>query len=280
MSNILTMILDHKRAEVAHRIGGQPLAELKARAAEAPPTRGFRHALEERVALGEVAVIAEIKKASPSKGVIRADFSPATFAHSYAAAGACCLSVLTDERFFQGADEDLRLARSACALPVLRKDFIIEPYQVYESRAIGADCLLLIVAALDDNELAELSDLAATLGLDVLVEVHDADELARALLLDFPLIGINNRDLRTFKIRLETTLELLKYVPEDRLVVTESGIHGIEDVERMRAHDVHAFLIGETFMRAPDPGAELAGLLAAAAGREQPTRDPVTHRVD
>ncbi|MDH3639294.1 MAG: indole-3-glycerol phosphate synthase TrpC [Gammaproteobacteria bacterium] len=274
-SDILTQILDYKRGEVARRAAARPRADLEAAAAEAPAPRGFLNALRRRVTRGEVAVIAEIKKASPSKGVIREDFSPSAFARSYAAAGACCLSVLTDERFFQGADEDLVAVRSVCALPVLRKDFVIEPYQVYESRSIGADCILLIVAALDDTQLSELMDLAVALGLDVLVEVHDADELARVLHLDAPLIGVNNRNLRTFETRLETTLDLLKHIPEDRLVVTESGIHGVPDVERMQAHGVHAFLIGEAFMRAPDPGVKLAELLNATSAQQRFTRTSV-----
>ena len=272
-SDILAQILRHKRGEVARRAAARPRAELAAQAVRTPQPRGFMAAVRQRVMRGDAAVIAEIKKASPSKGVIREDFSPSAFARSYAAAGACCLSVLTDERFFQGADEDLKAARSACDLPVLRKDFVIDPYQIYESRCIGADCILLIVAALDDTELSEMAGLASTMGMDVLVEIHDAGELARALRLDVPLIGINNRNLRTFETRLETTLDLLPHIPEDRLVVTESGIHGVPDMKRMRSHGVHAFLIGETFMRASDPGAKLAELLAANAAKQRVASD-------
>jgi indole-3-glycerol phosphate synthase len=207
-------------------------------------------------------VIAEIKKASPSKGLLRADFHPAEIARSYQAGGAACLSVLTDVDFFQGADDHLRQARGACALPVLRKDFVIDPYQVYEARAIGADCILLIVACLGDAALRELAGLATHLDMDVLVEVHDADELARALAVPGRLIGINNRDLRSFDVRLETTLGLLDAIPPQRLVVTESGIHTREDVGRMRQAGVHAFLVGESFMRADDPGEKLKDLFA------------------
>ena len=214
---------------------------------------------------GDAAVIAEIKKASPSKGVIRPDFDPEQIARSYAAGGATCLSVLTDEAFFQGADHYLKAARRACALPVLRKDFIIDAYQVWEARAIGADCVLLIVAALDDAQLSDLSGLALDLGMDVLVEVHDAGELTRALALPLPLIGINNRDLRSFETRLETTIELLASIPEERIVVTESGIHQPADVHYLRRHGVHAFLVGEAFMRAEDPGARLAQLFGGSA---------------
>jgi len=217
-------------------------------------------AIRKRLDGGEPAVIAEIKKASPSKGVIRPDFDPAAIAKSYEAGGAACLSVLTDVDFFQGADEYLVQARTACALPVLRKDFIVDPYQVVEARAIGADCILLIAAALDDTRMQELAGTAQELGLDVLVEVHDGEELERALRLELPLVGINNRDLRTFETRLETTLELLDAIPGDRIVVTESGIHTPDDVARMREHGVHAFLVGETFMRAEQPGERLAEL--------------------
>jgi len=216
--------------------------------------------LRAAVDAGRPAVIAEIKKASPSAGVIRPHFEPAAIARSYEAGGAACLSVLTDREFFQGGDEYLREARAACRLPVLRKDFIVDEYQVYEARAIEADCILLIVAALGDAQLRELAGLAAHLEMDVLVEVHDEEELDRALALDTPLIGVNNRDLRTFRTRLDTTLRLKARVPEDRLVVTESGIHTREDVARMRANGVHAFQVGEAFMRAPDPGQKLAEL--------------------
>jgi indole-3-glycerol phosphate synthase len=230
----------------------------------ADPPRGFVAALRGRIGQGEAAVIAEIKKASPSKGLLRPDFDPAAIARSYAANGAACLSVLTDVDFFQGADAYLRQARAACPLPVLRKDFVIDPYQVYEARALDADCILLIVAALDDAELSALHRLALTLGMDALVEVHDGEELERALDLDAAMIGINNRDLRSFETRLETTLDLRASVPAGVLLVTESGILASEDVARMRAADVHAFLVGEAFMRAEDPGAALTRLFGRA----------------
>jgi indole-3-glycerol phosphate synthase len=265
-SDILEKILRRKAEEIAERRARVPRAELTRRAALAPPVRGFVEAIEQRIAQGQPAVIAEIKKASPSKGLLRADFRPAEVAKSYAAAGAACLSVLTDADFFQGADEYLQQARAACALPVLRKDFTIDPYQVDEARALGADCILLIVAALDDVALGELAGTAQHLGMDVLVEVHDGEELDRALGLNTALIGINNRNLRTFETRLETTLELLDRVPNDRIVVTESGFHTPADVVRMRAAGVHAFLVGEAFMRAPDPGRKLAELFGRAAG--------------
>ncbi|OGI57048.1 MAG: indole-3-glycerol-phosphate synthase, partial [Candidatus Muproteobacteria bacterium RBG_19FT_COMBO_61_10] len=226
----------------------------------APALRGFAGAIGQRLKAGRAAVIAEIKKASPSKGLLRADFHPAEIAASYERGGATCLSVLTDVDFFQGADEYLQQARAACALPVLRKDFMLDPYQVYEARVLGADCILLIVAILGDTQMQELAGHARDIGMDVLVEVHDAQELARALPLNTPLIGINNRDLRTFETRLETTLDLLSQIPADRIVITESGIHTPADVARMRAHGVHAFLVGEAFMRADDPGAKLAEL--------------------
>jgi indole-3-glycerol phosphate synthase len=222
--------------------------------------RDFEAALRARLAQGDAAVIAEVKKASPSKGVLRAAFDPAAIARAYAANGAACLSVLTDRQFFQGAPEHLVAARGACSLPVLRKDFVVDPYQVYEARAMGADCVLLIVAALDPARMRALEAAARALGLDVLVEVHDAAELDLALALHTPLIGINNRNLRTFETRLETTLDLLPRIPPDRLLVTESGILAKSDVARMRAAGVHAFLVGEAFMRAPDPGRALAEL--------------------
>jgi indole-3-glycerol phosphate synthase len=262
MADILQRILARKREEVADRALHVPLRSLVARCADLPEPRGFADALESRIARGEAAVIAEIKKASPSKGVIRERFDPAAIAQSYERGGAACLSVLTDVDFFQGADAYLEQARHACALPVLRKDFVVDPYQLYEARALGADCILLIVAALDDLALAEFSLLAAELDLDVLAEAHDADELDRALDLPVRLVGINNRSLRTFEVSLETTLGLRDRVPDDRILVTESGIATRADVARMQAAGVHAFLVGETFMRADDPGAALRGLFA------------------
>lgn len=258
--DILQKILARKREEVAERTARVPLDELKRRAAGASAPRGFARALRARIAQGKPAVIAEIKKASPSKGLLRANFYPTKIAKSYEHHGATCLSVLTDRDFFQGADEHLQEARAACSLPVLRKDFTIDPYQVTEARALGADCILLIVAALDDVRLRELTTLARDVGLDVLVEVHDAAELDRALALDTPLIGINNRDLRTFEVKLETTLNLLGRIPKDRITVTESGIHTPADVARMRQNGVNAFLVGEAFMKAEQPGLKLAEL--------------------
>jgi indole-3-glycerol phosphate synthase len=260
VSDILQTILRRKAEEVRERSAGLPQAELARRCEGLPPVRGFAAAMQARLDAGLPAVIAEVKKASPSKGVIRPDFHPAQIAESYERGGAACLSVLTDVDFFQGADDYLRQARAACTLPVLRKDFTVDAYQVYEARLLGADCILLIVAALDDAALAELSHLAMALGMDVLVEVHDIDELERALQVGAPLVGINNRSLRTFEVSLDTTLALRAAVPPDRLLVTESGIATAADVAKMRAHGVHAFLVGETFMRAPDPGAELARL--------------------
>ncbi len=260
MSDILNTILARKAEEIRERSMRVSLHELSARCQGLPPTRGFAEALQAKVAAGQAAVIAEIKKASPSKGVIRPDFHPDQIARSYETGGAACLSVLTDVDFFQGADAYLQQARAACALPVLRKDFIIDAYQVYEARALGADCILLIVAALGDAALAELSHLAMELDMDVLVEVHDIDELERALQISAPLVGINNRNLRTFEVTLDTTLALRSAVPLDRILVTESGIHAPGDVALMRSHGVHTFLVGEAFMRATDPGAELARL--------------------
>ena len=265
MSDILQRILARKREEIDDRRARVSERDLQRRLADAPPVRGFGAALRAKVAAGSAAVIAEIKKASPSKGVMRADFRPAEIAASYAAGGAACLSVLTDVDFFQGADAYLQQARASCALPVLRKDFTVDAYQVYEARALGADCILLIVAALEDRDLRELATLAQSLGLDVLVEVHDGAELDRALATGTTLIGINNRNLRTFDTRLETTLELRDRVPADRLLVTESGIHTRADVAQMRAAGVHAFLVGEAFMRADDPGAELRRLFGDAS---------------
>ena len=255
---VLEKILARKAEEVAERRARVSFAEVEAAARAADPVRGFARALQERVARKQAAVIAEVKKASPSKGVLREHFVPAEIARSYEAGGAACLSVLTDIDFFQGADEYLQQARAACSLPVIRKDFMIDPYQVVEARAIGADCILLIVSALGDEQLADLSGLALELGMDVLVEVHDIDELERAIQVPVPLVGINNRNLRTFEVTLDTTLGMRNAVPRDRLLVTESGIFTPEDVALMRGNDVHAFLVGEAFMRAPDPGVELA----------------------
>lgn len=263
--DILKKILHRKAVEVTERLARVSYEDLLKRAALADAPRGFARALAARIGAGEPAVIAEIKKASPSKGVMRPEFYPAAIAASYAAHGAACLSVLTDRDFFQGSEAYLKEARAACALPVIRKDFLIEPYQIVEARALGADCILLIAAALDDARLRHLAELAGELGLDVLVEVHDAAELERALTLDLPLIGINNRNLRTFEVSLSTTLDLLPAIPADRLVVTESGILTPDDVALMRRHGVHAFLVGESFMRAPDPGAKLAELFGFPA---------------
>jgi indole-3-glycerol phosphate synthase len=262
MSDILKKILATKAEEIAAAKRLEPLEALRESAEWMPPARDFVGAIRAKISDRHAAIIAEIKKASPSKGIIRADFRPADIAARYAAAGAACLSVLTDREYFQGAPEYLKAARDACDLPVLRKDFMIDPYQVYEARAMGADCILLIVAALQAAPLQELAEIAANLGMAVLVEVHDADELNAALSLKTPLIGINNRSLRSFETRLETTLELLKSVPADRIVVTESGILTPADVSVMRNAGVEAFLVGEAFMRADDPGAELARLFA------------------
>jgi indole-3-glycerol phosphate synthase len=269
-ADILERILARKREEVAERAARVPLDELAARCRDLPDPRGFVDALDARIEAGLPAVIAEIKKASPSKGVIRPDFHPADIAASYERGGAACLSVLTDIDFFQGADAYLQQARAACGLPVLRKDFTVEPYQVFEARTLGADAILLICAALDDAVLLELTLLAAELDLDVLVEVHDGEELERALSLPARLIGINNRDLRSFSVSLDTTLGLKPRVPSDRLLVTESGILGPADVAVMRSHDVHAFLVGEAFMRAADPGAELARLFGQTGAARRP----------
>lgn len=266
-ADILQRILDRKREEVDARRARVPLATLRSQLADASPVRGFTEAVARRVAAGTHAVIAEVKKASPSKGVIRADFDPPAIARSYEAGGAACLSVLTDVDFFQGADAYLQQARAACALPVLRKDFTIDAYQVVEARVLGADCILLIVSALDDAGLHGLYHEAMALGLDVLVEVHDADEMARALELPavdgrLPLLGVNNRNLRTFEVSLDTTLQLQAMVPAGRVLVTESGIATVDDVQRMRGAGIHAFLVGESFMREADPGAALARLFA------------------
>ena len=260
--DILERIVAVKREEVAAARRQRDAASLRRDAESLGGVRDFAGALRGRVAAGGAAVIAEIKKASPSKGVLRADFRPAEIAARYAAGGATCLSVLTDEPFFQGSAAYLQQARAACALPVIRKDFIIDAYQVDEARAMGADAILLIVACLDDGQMAELEAQALALGLSVLVEVHDGHELERALRLKTPLVGINNRNLRTFEVSLDTTIGLLREVPADRLLVTESGILVPADVARMRAAGVHAFLVGEAFMRADDPGAALAALIA------------------
>ena len=264
MSDILNTILARKVQEVAERSANVPLSELRARLADASPVRGFANALNAAIANGDPAVIAEVKKASPSKGVIRPDFRPAEIAMSYEMGGASCLSVLTDVDFFQGSDAYLQQARNACSLPVLRKDFVIDPYQIVEARVLGADCVLLIVSALDDHQLADLSNTALELGLDVLVEVHDVDELERALQVPVPLIGINNRNLRTFEVSLQTTLDMRQAVPRDRLLVTESGILGADDVSLMRNAGVHAFLVGEAFMRVEEPGEGLRQLFFSA----------------
>ncbi len=264
MADILNKILDVKADEISAAKKHQDLASLRrdvesnkeARA----QIRDFETSLRDKIAAGRAGVIAEIKKASPSKGVLREDFHPAEIASSYADHGAACLSVLTDERFFQGAPDYLKQARAACSIPALRKDFMIDPYQVYQARAWGADCILLIVAALDHGLMRELEACAHEIGMDVLVEVHDADELDAALRLETSLLGINNRNLRTFETTLDTTINLLPRIPESKLVITESAIRTRDDVKRMRDHAVHAFLVGEAFMRAHDPGAELAQL--------------------
>lgn len=262
--SVLEKIIARKAEEVAERRARIGLDELERLARQADAPRGFARALQERAARREAAVIAEVKKASPSKGVIRPDFVPAEIARSYEAGGATCLSVLTDIDFFQGSDVYLQEARAACSLPVIRKDFMIDPYQIVEARALGADCVLLIVANLADGQMAELAAVAVEQGLDVLVEVHDGAELERALRLDTPLVGINNRNLHTFEVSLQTTLELKTRVPADRLVITESGILSRADVELMQANEVHGFLVGEAFMRAEDPGAELRRLFFPA----------------
>ncbi len=265
-ADILQRIVARKHEEIAERSARRPLAEVRQAAEQAAPLRGFADALVNRVAMRQPAVIAEIKKASPSKGLLRAAFDPPAIARCYQQAGAACMSVLTDEDFFQGSDSYLRQARAATSLPVIRKDFIIDPYQVYEARALQADCILLIVACLDDGQMRELNDLAGELDMDTLIEVHDAEEMERALRLDNRLVGVNNRDLRTFAVSLETTLRLRDMVPGDRLLVTESGIARPDDVAMMRANGVHAFLVGESFMRAEDPGAALRDLFFGSGG--------------
>ena len=263
MSDILNQILATKREEIAAALAAKPLAVVQAEAAAQPAPRDFVGAIRAKIAAGQPAVIAEIKKASPSKGIIRPDFRPAEIAVSYERHGAACLSVLTDRQYFQGAPEYLRAARAACGLPVLRKDFMVDAYQVYEARAMGADCILLIAAALDLGQMQALETVARQLGMAVLVEVHNGDELDAALQLETPLIGVNNRNLRSFEVSLDTTLGLLARIPAERIVVTESGILAPADVARMRSHQVDTFLVGEAFMRAPQPGEELARLFAA-----------------
>ena len=265
MSDILKRIVEVKREELAAARPRRSLGNLHELAQGQSAPRGFLAALRTKIARGDAAVIAEIKKASPSKGVLRERFEPAAIAQAYAAHGAACLSVLTDVQFFQGHEDYLKAARAACALPVIRKDFLIDPYQVVEARAMGADCVLLIAACLGDGQMAELEAAALELGMDVLVEVHDGAELDRALALETPLLGINNRNLRTFEVTLDTTLGLLDRVPADRLLVTESGILAQPDVAKMRGAGVHAFLVGEAFMRAADPGVALEALFGASA---------------
>lgn len=260
MSDILNRIVATKREEIALALKKTPLAVMREDAESRLLTRDFEGALRAKIAAGLPAVIAEVKKASPSKGVIRENFIPADIAQSYAEYGAACLSVLTDRQYFQGSSDYLKQARASCDLPVLRKDFMVDPYQVYEARAMGADCILLIAACLEDAQMAELEAIAHGLNMAVLVEVHDRAELQRALKLKTPLVGINNRDLRTFEVSLDTTLGMLADVPADRLLVTESGILSGDDVRKMREHGVNAFLVGEAFMRAKEPGAALAEL--------------------
>ena len=267
MSDILERIIATKRAEVAHGLNTMPMNALRDQVESQRQDsffkpRGFVAAIERKLANGKAGIISEIKKASPSKGVLRADFEPAIIAKSYEQHGAACLSVLTDVEYFQGSSAYLKAARAACALPVLRKDFMIDPYQVIEARAMGADAILLIAAALDLNHMGELEQCAHDLGMDVLVEVHNAEELTAALQLKTPLLGINNRNLKTFEVTLDTTIDLLSSIGDDKIIVTESGILERADVLRMREHNVNAFLVGEVFMRAPDPGVALAELFA------------------
>ncbi|MBL1319754.1 MAG: indole-3-glycerol phosphate synthase TrpC [Methylophaga sp.] len=260
--DILKKILKRKSEEIAERSAKVSLHQITELAEEADAPRGFVTAIETKINAGLPAVIAEIKKASPSKGLLRENFVPADIAKDYAQHGAACLSVLTDKNFFQGDEKYLKQARAACSIPVIRKDFIIDPYQVFEARAIAADCILLIVSALSDDQLSELTDVAMQLDMDVLVEVHDGEELERALLLNLPLIGINNRNLSTFETSLDTTLDLLERIPENHTVITESGIHTAEHVALMREHNVNGFLIGEAFMRAKSPGEQLSKIFA------------------
>lgn len=264
MSDILQKIVEVKRQEVALASGRKPLSEVRADAESRVLTRDFLGAMRASITAGRPAVIAEIKKASPSKGVIREDFIPADIAQSYAEFGASCLSVLTDRQFFQGSVDYLKQARASCPLPVLRKDFLIDPYQVYESRVMGADAVLLIAACLDDAQMRDMESIARSMDMAVLVEVHDAAEMERALRLKTPLLGVNNRNLKTFDVSLQTTLTLMDMVPPDRLLVSESGIHTRDDVLRLGAAGVQAFLVGEAFMRAADPGAALASLFSPA----------------
>lgn len=257
---ILKNILARKQQEIIERSSVKPIAQLLEQIASASAPRGFATALEAKLAVGQSAVIAEIKKASPSKGVIREDFDPAAIAKSYAKGGAACLSVLTDVDFFQGADRYLTMARAACDLPVIRKDFIVDPYQIYEARAMGADCILLIVSALNEEQLYQLHEVAITMGMDVLIEVHDVAELNTALKLDNPMVGINNRNLHSFDVSLDNTFQLLEHIPKGKIVITESGIHHRDDVVTMRENNVNAFLVGEAFMRSDEPGERLREL--------------------
>ncbi len=260
--DILKKIVQRKFEEISEGLQQVSIETMTVRAGEADAPRGFVDAIAAKISEGKSGVIAEIKKASPSKGVLREHFVPADIARSYEAGGAACLSVLTDVDYFQGGNAYLQQARAACSLPVIRKDFIVDPYQVYEARAIGADCILLIVSCLEDQQMAELNSLAHALGMDVLVEVHDMDELQRALKLENRLLGINNRNLRSFEVSLQTTLDMLGEIPEETIVVTESGIHTRDDVQLMRRYQVNAFLVGEAFMRADNPGEKLAELFA------------------
>ena len=259
-TTILDRIIVRKHQEVSDRQAQRSIQDLESMLADQDETRGFTDRLVKQAMAQKSAVIAEIKRASPSKGLLRADFQPVLHAQQYETAGASCLSILTDQDFFQGSDDDLQAARGACNLPVIRKDFMVDPYQIIESRVLGADCILLIVAALGDTDLRRLHDTALSVGLDVLIEVHDERELERALALDNRLIGINNRNLHTFETRLEVTLDLLRLIPDDRLLITESGILQAKDVELMHAHGIYGFLVGEAFMRQPDPGVALTGL--------------------
>ncbi len=258
--DILKKIVSRKLEEIAQRLSEKSLEQLQEASSHASPVRGFANAIAGKIEAGQAGVIAEIKRASPSKGILRENFKPGEIARSYAEGGAACLSVLTDVDFFQGSDAYLKQARAACELPVIRKDFIVDPYQVYEARAMGADCILLIAACLDDRQLKTLNDLAHHLDMDVLIEVHDEEELERSLQVENRLIGINNRNLRTFEVSLETTLRMLPRIPADRILVTESGILSAQDVALMRENSVNAFLVGEAFMRADNPGERLAEL--------------------